>query len=186
MDRSDLLAALAEYRGRHPDESPVVERFSALLHGEPRCYARDCFVPGHITGSAWLVDRARQRVLLTHHKKLGRWLQLGGHADGDEDVLAVAVREAREESSLAVAPIDTAVFDVDVHEIPARGADPRHCHFDVRFALETTGSELFHVSDESYALRWVAIAALGDLTSETSMLRMASKWRDRSARLRPR
>jgi len=182
MDRRTLLAALADYRARHPDEHLVVERFVALLRDEPRCFERDAFEPGHVTGSAWLVDRAGERVLLTHHKKLGRWLQLGGHADGDEDVLRVALREAAEESSLAVAPVDTALFDVDVHEIPARGADPRHCHFDVRFALEAIGGDSFRVSRESHALRWVAIDALQTLTQEASMLRMARKWRRRHTR----
>ena len=185
-NRRDLLAALADYRSRQPNEGSVVDRFLALLEDEPRCFARDCFVPGHITGSAWLVDGTRKRVLLTHHKKLGRWLQLGGHADGDEDVLAVAMREAREESSLAVAPVDAAVFDIDIHEIPARSADPLHCHFDIRFALEATDSEAFRVSVESHDLRWVSIDALGDLTSEISMLRMASKWRERREPLRAR
>ena len=182
MDRADLLAALDVYRRRYPDERAVVERFAALLHREARCFERDCFVPGHVTGSAWLVDRAGARVLLTHHRKLGRWLQLGGHADGDEDVLRVAMREALEESSLAVAPVATDIFDLDVHEIPPRGADPGHAHFDVRFALRAFDREAFRVSDESHALRWVPIAALATLTDEGSMLRMAQKWRVSSSR----
>jgi len=182
MDRRDLLDALTDYRSRHPYEAEVVDRVVALLEREPRCFERDCFTPGHVTGSAWLVDRAGARVLLTHHRKLGRWLQLGGHADGDEDVLRVAMREAEEESALAVRPVETRVFDVDIHEIPARGDDPRHRHFDVRFALTTVDGEAFRVSRESHALQWVAIDAVSRLTDEPSMLRMARKWQHRNVR----
>jgi 8-oxo-dGTP pyrophosphatase MutT (NUDIX family) len=118
-------------------------------------------------------------VLLTHHRKLGRWLQLGGHADGDEDALRVALREAREESGLDVAPVSSRLFDVDVHEIPARGPDPVHLHYDLRFAIRAIASEAFRVSDESHALRWVSIDRIRTLTEETSILRMAAKWRTR-------
>jgi 8-oxo-dGTP pyrophosphatase MutT (NUDIX family) len=177
MNRRDLLATLADYRVRHSEEIAVVERFCTLLRDEPRCFERNCFAPGHITGSAWLLNRGETHVLLTHHRKLGRWLQLGGHADGDEDVLAVATREAREESSLEVAPVSLDVFDIDVHEIPARGDDPRHLHFDVRFALKTTADETFRVGPESHALRWVPLERISTLTDEASIQRMARKWR---------
>jgi 8-oxo-dGTP pyrophosphatase MutT (NUDIX family) len=115
-------------------------------------------------------------VLLTHHRKLGRWLQLGGHSDGDPDTLGVAQTEASEESGLCVRPLSEAVFDLDVHEIPARKGDPAHWHFDVRFALQVTGSEDFRVSGESLDLAWVPIDRLGEYTDEASMLRMARKW----------
>ena len=91
---------------------------------------------GHITGSAWVVDIAGNRVLLADHAKLGRWLQPGGHSDGDPDTLAVALREAREESGLDVRALDDAIFDIDVHRIPARGDEPAHLHFDVRFLVQ--------------------------------------------------
>jgi len=176
MTRADLLVMLDDYCARHPEEAAVVARFGALL-GEPRCFARDWWAPGHITGSAWLVDRAGEHVLLTHHRKLGRWLQLGGHADGDEDVLRVARNEAEEESGLAVVAIVDEILDVDIHEIPARGSDPAHLHFDLRFAFRAAASDDFAVSDESHALRWVPIIRFDEFTDEASMLRMADKWR---------
>ena len=85
---------------------------------------------------------AGDRVLLAHHRKLGRWLQPGGHSDGDPDTLAVALREAREESGLDVQALDDAIFDLDLHRIPARDREPAHLHFDVRspFRPSTTGS----------------------------------------------
>ena len=118
---------------------------------------------------------AGAHVLLTHHAKLGRWLQPGGHSDGDPDTLAVALREAREESGLDVGALDDAIFDLDVHRIPALGREPAHLHFDVRFLVQAA-HDRFRVSDESHALAWVPAVGLGALTDEESVLRMARKW----------
>ena len=116
-------------------------------------------------------------VLLTHHRKLNRWLQLGGHADGQANILNVALREAREESGIAeVVPVSQAIFDLDIHRIPARGDEPAHDHFDVHFAVQTRTTDQYIVSDESYALCWVDIARLSDMTQESAMLRMPQKW----------
>ena len=107
--------------------------------------------------------------------KLGRWLQPGGHSDGDPDTLAVALREAREESGLDVQALDDAIFDINVHGIPARGREPAHLHFDVRFLVQAE-HDRFRVSDESQALAWVPAVGLGALTDEESVLRVARKW----------
>ena len=123
MHRIELKERLAEYRGRWPDESETVARFEAFIDSHPDCFERSCPV-GHITGSAWIVNRAGDRMLLTHHRKLGRWLQPGGHNDGDPDTLEVALREAREESGLDVRAFDEPIFDLDVHLIPARRNEP--------------------------------------------------------------
>ncbi|NIP15073.1 MAG: NUDIX domain-containing protein [Pseudomonadales bacterium] len=175
MHRRRLIGLLEDYGRGHPAETAVVGRFLAFVREHERCFERDCF-PGHVTGSAWLVNGAGTHVLLTHHKKLDRWLQLGGHADGEADPLLAAMREAEEESGLVVEPVGEAVFDVDIHEIPARGRDPVHLHYDVRFALRCRGSEAFRVSDESHDLAWVPVADLSDYTREESVLRMARKW----------
>ena len=103
LHRTRLLAALDRYQARYPDEDQT--RFRGFVLRQPRCFERDCWDDGHVTGSALVVDRTATRVLLTHHAKVGRWLQLGGHADGDPDPLAVACREATEESGLAVTPL---------------------------------------------------------------------------------
>lgn len=132
---------------------------------------------GHVTGSAWLVNRPGTHVLLTHHRKLKRWLQLGGHADGEGDVLKVALTEAREESGLerlvAVAP---ALFDLDIHRIPEHGSEPAHYHYDARFALRSMDDSPYRISGESNQLAWAEIANLGAYTNEESMLKMARKW----------
>ena len=131
---------------------------------------------GHLTASAWVVDPARTRALLTHHRKLGRWLQLGGHADGDPDLRRAALREAREESGLCSLRLAQAgIYDLDVHSIPARPGEPAHDHYDVRFALEADPAEPLVVSAESKELAWVPLAALADYGADESVLRLARK-----------
>ena len=168
----DLLDA---YLARHPDERVTVWRFLDLLAQHPNCFHRDCWA-GHITASAWIVDPGGQRVMLTHHRKLDRWLQPGGHSDGDPDSLAVALREAEEETGLAVQPVSDGLFDIDIHPIPARGPEPEHAHFDVRFALVSRGMD-YTVSHESHDLAWVPLGRLHEYTDEESVLRMGRKWR---------
>ena len=170
-----LLEELASYRRRYPEERDAV-RLERFLERQPRCFERDCFDDGHVTGSAWVMDAARSRVLLTHHRKLDRWLQLGGHSDGDPDTLAVARREAEEESGLAVTPLAPDILDIDIHVFPARGTAPAHLHYDVRFAFVVADSERFVVGPESVELAWIPLEELPRLTTEESVLRMARKF----------
>jgi 8-oxo-dGTP pyrophosphatase MutT (NUDIX family) len=128
------------------------------------------------------VSPDRRKTLLTHHGKLGKWLQLGGHADGDSDLLAVALREAREESGLSrVAAVDTRLFDVDRHWIGSRGAEPGHWHHDLRFMIEADPSEPLTMSSESKDLAWVDVASVAALNPEESMSRMVRKTQALSA-----
>ena len=177
MQRRKLQEALARYAQRHPDERATVIRFTALLNDHPTCFERDCW-PGHITGSAWLVDTSGTQLLLTHHRKLNMWLQLGGHSDGETDTAAVAKREALEESGLPVSLISDEIFDIDVHKIPARKDDPAHEHFDIRYMLQAQHND-FVVSAESIDLAWVSIEQLESYTDEESILRMRGKWRQK-------
>jgi len=132
---------------------------------------------GHFTGSAWLVSRDGAQVLLTHHRKLGRWLQLGGHADGDANLARVALREAGEESGLTDLAGTQAIFDLDRHRISARAGEPEHWHYDVRYVVRAMGSEQFVVNEESLALAWVPISELaGNTHTDESLRRMARKW----------
>ncbi len=148
----------------------------AFVQSQPRCFERGLLI-GHITGSAWLLDATGRRVLLTHHRKLNKWLQLGGHADGNPDVLDVALREAREESGIhEIAAIQDDIFDLDVHPIPARGDEPAHFHYDVRFLLRVCGDEVFQISEESHDLRWLTVEEIPALGVGQSVMRMRSKW----------
>jgi 8-oxo-dGTP pyrophosphatase MutT (NUDIX family) len=131
---------------------------------------------GHVTGSAWIVDAGRNRCLLTHHKKLNRWLQPGGHADGDADIAGVALREAYEESGLAnLALVDPEIFDIDIHLIPLRQNEPEHFHYDVRFLIECGDDEGYVISEESHDLAWVPLSQIRTYSTEYSILRMVKK-----------
>ena len=174
--RAPLLKLLEAYARDEPAGATAATLFARFAHARDDCFERSC-APGHFTGSAWLVDAAGERVLLTHHRKLGLWLQLGGHADGEADLARVALREAGEESGLRDLVVQPAIFDLDRHRIPARGSDPGHWHYDVRFVVRATGSDAFVVSDESHALAWRDISAVADdVTLDASLRRMARRW----------
>ena len=173
------IGELRRYGAAHPEERAAVDQFIEFALSGADIFERTR-VDGHFTASCWLVSGDGERVLLTHHRKLGRWLQLGGHADGEDDLAQVALREAQEESGLADLWIDRTIYDIDAHVIPACGDEPAHVHWDVRFVLRCLGSEEFSVSAESLALAWVAVdALLADPAADPSLRRMAAKWRDR-------
>ena len=153
--------------------------FAELAEEGAIAYTRDR-QQGHFTGSSWLVSGDGRRVLLTHHRKLGRWLQLGGHADGDEDLARVALREAEEESGLRGLRVEPEIFDLDRHWIPQRREVPGHWHYDVRFVVHAEGSEVFAVSQESLDLAWRDIEEMADDESmDASLRRMARRWLQR-------
>jgi 8-oxo-dGTP pyrophosphatase MutT (NUDIX family) len=180
-----LAADLADYGRRWPDEAATVAVFTQLLdaHDDAAAYRRERLA-GHFTGSAWVVSADGKRTLLLHHRKLDRWLQPGGHADGDTDLARVALREAQEETGLRDLIVEPGIFDLDRHAIPARGAEPEHWHYDVRFVVRATGSEEFAINEESNALAWREIADVADDPhADESMRRMAGKWLARSTTL---
>ncbi|MGN6281352.1 NUDIX hydrolase [Frateuria sp.] len=167
--------ALHRHGEAFPDTHDVPD-FLAFLASAPEAFERT-HASGHFTGSAWLVSADGERVLLTHHRKLGRWLQLGGHADGDPDLARVALREAEEESGLVDLVVEPEIFDLDRHLIPARGSEPAHWHYDVRYVVRATASEAFAVSEESFDLAWHSIRAIAqDPLADESLRRMASRW----------
>jgi 8-oxo-dGTP pyrophosphatase MutT (NUDIX family) len=185
VHRKPLLELLDRYAARHPEEAACVARIRSLVRARPDCFERSC-PPGHVTGSAFVASADLRRVLLVHHRKLDRWLQPGGHADGESDVAAVALREAEEETGLAGlrflgpegAPGEPVPFDLDVHEIPARPGEPAHEHHDVRFLLVApAGGEAPRASAESHDVRWFALSELEELGVDESVLRMARKLR---------
>jgi 8-oxo-dGTP pyrophosphatase MutT (NUDIX family) len=160
-----------------PSRKEEARRIVELIAFAPRAAYRDNFYPGHLTGSAWVVDPASGKVLLLHHAKLGRWLQPGGHADGEYDLAAVALREAREESGLSsLALYSDNIFDIDIHSIPARAHEPAHLHFDVRYVIRADSTEAPCINHESHNVAWIEVANIEQLTSDRSVLRMAQIW----------
>lgn len=178
MHRRPLLELLNRYVPEDDADARCRQRFVEFVETHPDCFERSLAV-GHITGAAWLLDPTGCKVLLTHHRKLNCWLQLGGHADGQCDVLDVAMREAQEESGIMdIEVIDTAIFDLDIHTIPRHKDVPAHEHFDVRFLMQANCDKLT-VSDESHDLGWFDAAALSNMNLDESIMRMRRKWLQR-------
>lgn len=176
-----LRTQLADYARRHPEHAALADEFSTLLDDAENPFLRSRLA-GHFTGSAWLVSADGERILLTHHRKLDRWLQLGGHADGERDLAKVALTEAEEESGLGGLVLEDGVlFDIDKHWIPERKDVPGHWHYDARYVVRALGSEAFVVSEESLALAWRTVAEVAAEAIETpdgdqSLPRMAKRW----------
>ncbi len=176
MRFTDFRRQLLDYRQRHPEEAATVDAFAALLDDPQDPFVR-ARLEGHFTGSAWVVSADGERALLTHHRKLDRWLQPGGHADGDIDLAQVALREAQEETGVPGLRLeDGALFDLDRHWIPERRDVPGHWHYDARYVVRAGADERYVVSGESHDLAWREVAAIHATADDDSMRRLAAKW----------
>lgn len=171
-------AIVAGYRPTSAAQAGEQARILAFIDAHPNdAHRREC-APGHLTGATILTDAARARVLLTHHKKLDRWLQFGGHADGDGNLRGVAWRETVEESGIAPAFLSAAPIDLDVHVIPARPArggkpaEPEHLHLDVRYLARAPEGATEVCSEESHALGWFTLAEARRLALDDSVARL--------------
>mgnify|MGYP006280733177 CR=1 FL=1 len=173
--RQGVLRDLARVRpapGVHREPSVrLVRRLASFVQGHPRCLDR-AYGPGHLTASGFVVDPGSRKILLILHRKLGRWLQPGGHLERGEAPRDAAEREVREETGLDVEPAAQVPFDVDVHRIPARKAEPAHAHFDLRYLFWADASRRAQSAEVEDAC-WVSLSDLDAWTDETSILRMA-------------
>ena len=177
-----LIDDINQYLGRFPFEHKIVEEFISLLlrdtpGSSPSPFDREYLNPGHITASAWIIDPNRSKVVLLNHKKLCRWLQPGGHADGDRNCLRVALREASEETGICGINAPSAqIFDLDIHSIPPRQDIPAHKHFDIRYLFLADSTSPIFCSNESLEVRWVPFSELASFSNEPSLLRMLHKF----------
>ncbi len=198
MHRQNLLKILHQYQLFYPKEQPRIARVRTLVQQHPNCFERTC-LPGHITGSAWILSPDKKKCLLTHHRKLNRWLQLGGHADGQTSPQKIALREAQEESGMqdfsfpnlsspllnqaSSLPLTQLLLplDLDTHRIPARynsagqETESAHAHHDIRYLLIAAPNQTIQISEESNALAWFDLKEIPSLFSEASLLRMYHK-----------
>ena len=180
MHRRELLNLLQRHRTRFMDEAAYIRRAVAFVEQHQDIFYRELW-PAHVTGSAWVVSPDRESVLMLHHRKLDQWFQPGGHADGDNDVLRVALRETSEETGVDPAHIrlvDDAVFDVDIHTILASHEAPRHEHIDIRFLVEIDDSLPLPGSDESHDVLWVDFHDISRFNNNRSTYRMVEKTRE--------
>ncbi len=155
-------------------EAGHLEQTLAFVRRTSACASR-ATPEGHATASAWLLSPDLRATLLTHHRKLDRWLQPGGHIEDDVTIQRAALREAREESGIGrLALVSEGLFDIDVHLIPARKSEPAHYHYDFRFLIRA-GDRDFSVSGESVDLAWVPLVDLLAVETDESIVRMARK-----------
>jgi 8-oxo-dGTP pyrophosphatase MutT (NUDIX family) len=159
-----------EIESRHRDS------LLALLETAPDPFARDAFVPGHVTASCFIVDPAAARLLLHHHRRLNRWLQMGGHLEPDETPAAAARREGIEESGLGDLRLTADIVDLDVHAIPPGRGEPEHFHFDVRYVAATAQPWAIRVVPaESNDLAWFALGDAEPRMNEAASSRVIRK-----------
>jgi len=179
MHRQELLRLLRKHETRFMEEAAYVDRAIAFVDAHTECFHRHLW-PAHVTGSSWVVSPGRDRVLMMHHKKHEQWFQPGGHADGDADILRVALRETLEESGLDsshVRLLSEDVFDVDIHGIPAMHGEPSHEHIDIRFLVEIDDTLPIPGSDESHDVIWVDLNLASHYNNNRSTYRMVEKTR---------
>lgn len=179
MHRLELLNLLSEHRSSFMDEAAYLNRAINFIQLHEDCFYRELW-PAHVTGSAWVVSPDRERVLMLHHKKHDQWFQPGGHADGDSDVLRVALRETHEETGIdenKIKLVSAEIFDVDIHSIPAIGNDPQHEHIDIRFLVEIDDSLPVPGNDESHQVLWINLFDVPRFNNNRSTYRMIEKTR---------
>lgn len=190
----DLLEFISEYQKKiQPlfkkkpwfsleSENLVLEKMKHFFLTEKNPFERKN-LSGHFTASSLIFNPKTEKIILTHHRKLDKWLQLGGHCDGIEDLLIPAMQEAKEESGLKnirFSPLSKfkeipLPIDFDIHVIPARQNEPEHLHLDVRFLLETNEENL-NISHESLALKWFSTKEVRQLSTEENLLRLLDKF----------
>ncbi len=175
MQPKRFLDLLTQHQAADAAESQMLAQTILFVENNFNCFDRQLQI-GHITGSAWVVNPSRTHALLMHHRKLGRWFQPGGHADGLPDVLKVALQEAHEETGLTqIRAVSDAIFDVDVHQIPANAKEPAHLHYDIRFLVEADPAEKLIINSESKDLLWVRLGDVAQYNGDESMARMVQK-----------
>ena len=181
---TDLDVAAAAVRAVLPGD-PTMERFRSdvlsFAAAHPDALHRSC-VEGHLTGSALVLDHSGQRVLLMHHRKLQRWLQPGGHADGEANLAATALREASEETGIVGLRIAVPALDVDIHRV-APPTEPPHDHLDVRFLVVAPPDAVIVGNHESTELKWVAPDELVAHGADLGLVRLVSAAQAAFARL---
>ena len=179
MHRQELLSLLQQHRTRFIDEAAYIRRAIMFVEEHEDIFYRELW-PAHVTGSAWVVSPDRSRVLMMPHRKHDQWFPPGGHADGDADILRVALRETAEETGMEpsqVRLLSSDVFDVDIHTIPAIGDEPQHEHIDARFLVEIDDSLEVPGNDESHEVIWVDLYNVSHYNNNRSTYRMLEKTR---------
>ncbi|NUN13176.1 MAG: NUDIX hydrolase [Myxococcales bacterium] len=178
--RQKLVESLESCRAVDAPEEKDRRRMIHLLVTEAACFDRGHFVPGHFTASGFLLAPDHSGLLLIHHKKLGRWLQPGGHAlPNEDDPLEMVKREIEEETGIVDIEVKTPTpFDLDIHRIPAKGNEPAHEHFDIRYLfLVNDPTQVRRCYEETNDIRWFTWDELAATALDPGMMRVVAKVR---------
>lgn len=175
MEKAIVTSALGAYTPTNPAEESFLERILGFVAGNEAPDARSTLA-GHLTASGWLLNPEGTHACLLLHGELGRWLQPGGHIEPIDGSLAdAALREVVEETGVLAEMLERgALFDVDVHPIPAKRDVPGHVHYDCRFVFRCKPGVEISISSESKGYRWVALEELAN-DKDASTSRMAAK-----------
>jgi ADP-ribose pyrophosphatase YjhB (NUDIX family) len=171
-----LVSKLQTYKPDNDIEQSYQNEILSYIQSSRTYLSRTDF-NAHVTGSAFVISKDRKFLLLTHHKKLDIWIQLGGHCDGKPDILKVAWREVIEESGLTSAkPISEEIFDLDIQKIPSRKDEPSHRHMDIRFLFEADKDQsIIKQDEEAKQVKWVALDDVKNYTKQASILRAVER-----------
>lgn len=179
MSKTALIQTLQNYQGYDAQECSDIANTITLLNSTDHCFTRKDF-PGHMIGGALLLSPCGTKTLLTHHHNLNKWLHLSGHADGETNILNVALREATEESGIdGIEVISGEIFDVDIHPVAEniKKQEPAHFHHDIRYLMRAPHMD-FKISDESNDLRWFSAEETNNLDMPDFARRMIKKWKE--------
>jgi 8-oxo-dGTP pyrophosphatase MutT (NUDIX family) len=173
---SSVQQSLDRYRPHGEAEVADVQRVRALVETAADPWSRS--LPLHVTASALIVQPDTGAVLLRWHQRQRAWLQVGGHGDpGERDALAIALREAREETGLAdLTPWpDAQLRHVVIVPVVSAGHEPAHEHADLRFVLATETPDLARAETPDAPLRWLSLSAAHQATAEANLRETISR-----------
>ena len=169
---SDIEQTLTTYAPLATLEKEYLAELERLLANGPQALWADHFIPGHVTASGFVLSPDKHSVLMIFHNKLQRWLQPGGHLEQEDTSLLEAVqREVREETGIeGTELLKEGIFDIDIHEIPARKNNPAHLHYDIRLLLQAHTFDVV-TTDEAPEVTWIDLGHAREQFDEPSLAR---------------
>ncbi len=169
-----FLQQIIDFVPSCPQEAADKAAFIEFVNNNENCLSREN-LEGHVTVSAWIVNKERTKVLFCYHNIYNSWSWVGGHADGNEDLLSVAVKEAKEETGVTASPVSEEIFSLEI--LPVSGHTkkgkyvPSHIHYNVTYLLEADENESLTVcEDENSAVGWIILSEIAEKSAEKWMI----------------